>query len=57
MIVLISVHVSNYKILLLTGTGFIHFVVFGLHMVNAGQLRKTENKVIPSWPILNEMLL
>ena len=47
MIVVISVHVSNFKILLLAGTGFIHFVVFELHMVNTGQLRKTENKVIP----------
>ena len=44
MIVVISVHVSNFKILLLTGTGFIDFVVFERHMVNTGQLKKKTGK-------------
>ena len=34
MIVVVSVHVSNSKILLVTGTGCIDFVVFELPMVN-----------------------
>ena len=41
------VPVSIYKILLLTGTRFIGFVVFEPHMVNTSQLKKGENKDLP----------
>ena len=61
MIIVISVHVSNFKIVLPTGTGFIDFVEFEVRMVITGQLKKLENKVITYaiyfLPNLNEMLL